>query len=291
MIHRKRYLPAVLALLLALSLAWQEVKTQEPQPEPGANRNIRFGMPGLASKDPKDREAFLIEREQYVLSYNGKTRTPNWVSWGLKKDDIGKAKRGPFSPNPLLPKGFAKVTSHVYDGSGFDRGHMCPAQDRSATQRDMEATFYMTNVVPQSPHSNQRGWERLEDYSRHLTKDGHVLSICCGPAGKGGEGKEGRKEEIGKGGVEVIVPAKLWKVILVLPEEGADPTKRTRSIAIIMPNDQSVDYDWTKYRVSVDEVEKLTGLKFWPLIPEETAKALKEKVDEVKVHVSRPKKE
>jgi endonuclease G len=84
------------------------------------------------------------------------------------------------------------------------------------------------------------------------------------------------------------VPAKLWKVILVLPEEGADPTKRTRTIAIIMPNDQSVDYDWTKYRVSVDDVEKLTGLIFWPLIPEETAAALKEKVDEVKVRV--PKK-
>jgi len=59
----------------------------------------------------------------------------------------------------------------------------------------------------------------------------------------------------------------------------------------MMPNDESVYYDWTKYRVSVDEVEKLAGLKFWPLIPEETAKGLKEKVDEVKVHVPRPKKE
>jgi len=288
---RKRYLLPVLALLLALPLACQEVKSKDPLTELTSNRNIRFGMPGPASNDPKDREAFLIEREQFVLSYNGKTRTPNWVSWALKKDDIGKAKRAPFSPDPLLPNSFGKVTSHVYDGSGFDRGHMCPAQDRSGTQKDMDATFYMTNVVPQSPHSNQRGWERLEDYSRHLTKDGHVLCISCGPAGKGGEGKEGHKEEIGKGNVDVIVPAKLWKVILVLSEEDGDPTKRTRSIAIIMPNDQSVNYDWTKYRVSVDEVEKLTGLKFWPLIPEETAKALKEKVDEVKVHVPRPKKE
>jgi len=291
MMPRTRYLLPVLALLLALPLACQEVKPQELQSEPSGNRNIRFGMPGPASKDPKDREAFLIEREQYVLSYNAMTRTPNWVSWALKKDDIGKSKRAPFSPDPLLPMDFAKVTSHVYVGSGFDRGLMCPAQDRSATQKEMDATFYMTNMVPQSPHSNQRGWEQLEDYSRHLTKDGHVLCIACGPVGKGGEGKEGKKEEISKGNVDVVVPAKLWKVILVLPEVGADPTKRSRSIAIIMPNDQSVDYDWTKYRVSVDEVEKLTGLKFWPLIPEETAKALKEKVDEVKVHVPRPKKE
>jgi len=82
-----------------------------------------------------------------------------------------------------------------------------------------------------------------------------------------------------------------WKVVLVLPDVNALPTKATRAIAIMMPNDESVYYDWTKYRVSVDEVEKLAGLKFWPLIPEETAKGLKEKVDEVKVHVPRPKKE
>jgi DNA/RNA endonuclease G (NUC1) len=104
---------------------------------PEGNRNIRFGWPAPAGKDPeKDREAFLIERDQYVLSYNAKTRTPNWVSWELKKEDIGNAKRVPFEPDPALPKGvLARVSSRDYDGAGFDRGHMCPAKDRSAPQR------------------------------------------------------------------------------------------------------------------------------------------------------------
>ena len=70
--------------------------------------------------------------------------------------------RGAFEPDPLLPKGFAKLTTSVYNGSGFDRGHMCPAQDRSNKQADMDATFFMTNVMPQSPNSNQRALERLE---------------------------------------------------------------------------------------------------------------------------------
>ncbi len=35
--------------------------------------------------------------------------------------------------------------------------------------------------------------------------------------------------------MDVTVPVKLWKVILVLPEEDAEPTKRTRTSAIIMP--------------------------------------------------------
>jgi endonuclease G len=295
MIPLKRLLLVALALLPLLLVAcpgpMPPSAPGEQAPTREANRNYRFGLPGLASTDPRDREAYRIERTQYVLSYNAKPRTPNWVCWALSKEDIGTATRGPFAQDPLLPEGIAKVASSVYDGGGFDRGHMCPAQDRSATQADMDATFYMTNVVPQAPHCNQRGWERLEAYCRELTRDGHVLWIACGPHGVGGEGKDGRKDHIGKGRIEVQVPAKVWKVILVLPGERAEPTRQSRTIAIIMPNDQSIDYDWSKYRVSVAEVEKLTGYRFWPGIPEETASALKEKTDEVKVHVPRPKKD
>src|SRR5262249_7754101 len=147
--------------------------------------------------------------------------TPNWVSWNLRKSDIGRSTRGPFEPDPLLPHGFSRVTTSVYTATGFDRGHMCPALDRSRNQEDMDATFFMTNVVPQSPASNQKGWERLEAYCRNLTRDGHELHIVCGPHGQGGEGKNGQADEIGKGRLKVVVPAKLWKVILVLPGEDA----------------------------------------------------------------------
>src|SRR4051794_5399979 len=236
----KRSLVAVaVLLLLALPLAAQEAKEAE-----GAKQNVRFGMPGPASKE---REAYLVERPQYCLSYNATTRTPNWVCWRLTKEDIGKAKRGPFAPDPLLPASIAKVTSHVYDACGFDRGHLCPAQDRSRTQGDMDATFYTSNIVPQAPKCNQRGWERMEAYCRDLTRDGHVLWIACGPHGVGGEGKDGVKKVIGKGRVEVTVPKQLWKVVLVLPDEKADPTRQSRVIAAVFPNDQSVDYEWAKY--------------------------------------------
>jgi endonuclease G len=287
-------LAALLALLLAAGCAPPSAPIPEgAAPEglaapPGADRNVRFGLPAAAKADPSEREAHLIQRPQYTLSYNARTRTANWVSWELRKDDIGHAQRGPFEPDPLLPPGFARVTSHVYDGSGFDRGHLCPAQDRSRTQEDMDATFFMTNVVPQAPNCNQRGWERLESYCRGLTRDGHVLHQAAGPHGVGGTGKDGFREVIGKGRVEVTVPAKMWKVVLVLPHEGAEPTARTRTIAVIMPNDQSVGYDWTKYRVSVRAVEKLTGCDFWPAIPQETAAAIKGRVDEVEVHVPHP---
>jgi endonuclease G len=265
-------------LCLSPLLLWPTpVHAEEPSP------NVRFGMPSAAKADVKQREDYLIERPQYTLSYNATTRRPNWVCWRLRKADMGKAGRAPFEPDPLLPKGFAKVTSHTYDGSGFDRGHMCPAKDRSAKQADCDATFYMTNVVPQSPASNQKGWERLESYCRELAHQGHVLYIACGPHGTGGAGKDGAKEEIGKGRVEVAVPAKLWKVILVLPGDDAEPRKNTRAIAVIMPNDQKVGFDWSKYRVPVADVEKLTGHKFFPDVPEEVAAAIKGRVDDAEI--------
>src|SRR5207248_1634845 len=184
--------------------------------------------------------------------------------------------------------GFARVTSHVYDGSGFDRGHMCPAKDRSARQEDCDATFYLTNVVPQSPACNQRAWERLESYCRGLVLKGHELHIVCGPHGIGGTGRNGRHDEIGTGRLKVVVPAKVWKVILVLPHEDAEPRKNTRVITVAMPNNQAVDYDWTKYRVSARAVERLTGYTFFRNVPEDIAEALREHVDDVEVHVPIP---
>jgi endonuclease G, mitochondrial len=249
--------------------------------------NFRFGMPSPATAEAGHREDFLIERPQYALSYNARTRAPNWVSWRLRKDDVGNAARAPFEQDPKLPKGFTRITSHAYDGCGFDRGHMCPAKDRSASPHDIRATFYMTNVLPQSPACNQKAWERLEAYCRDLVKKGHELHIVCGPHGVGGTGKNGHRAEIGRGRMEVTVPARLWKVIVVLPYEGAEPRKNTRVIAVLMPNDQTVDYDWMKYRVAVKEIQRLTGYQFFRNMPPSIAAALRSHVDDVMVHAPR----
>ncbi len=283
--HLYRLLFSASAVVALLSSA-----CTEPKMRPGRAQesiHVRFGMPAPANASLANRENYLIERPQYVLSYHAEKHIPNWVGWCLRHDDLGKAKRGAFEPDPLLPAVFTRVTTHVYDGCGFDRGHMCPAQDRSARQEDMDATFYLTNVLPQSPNCNRKAWERLESYCRDLTKNGQTLWICCGPSGVGGKGEKGPKQEIGKG-IAVTVPAKLWKVILVLPSPDAEPRRDTRTIAVVMPNDQSVDYDWPRYRVSVRDVEKLTGYTFFPNLPQDVASAIKDRKDEVRVHVPKP---
>jgi endonuclease G len=142
---------------------------------------------------------------------------------------------------------------------------------------------------PTAPASNQKGWERLEDYCRRLAKEGHELHIACGPHGVGGVGKNGSADEIGKSR-KITVPHQLWKVALVLPREDDEPRKNTRVIAVLMPNNQSVGFDWTKYRTSARDVEKLTGYRFFRNVPEDVAEALRDHRDTVAVRVSTPKR-
>src|SRR5262249_41896615 len=145
--------------------------------------------------------------------------------------------------------------------------------------------FLMTNIMPQAPHNNQRGWERLEHYCRELAKEGKELHIVAGPHGRGGQGSLGFSNKIGSGKATVTVPAHTWKVILVLPKKGATPTKHTRTIAAIFPNTQGVDFFWPAHRVSINDVEELTGLNFFPDIPEAVAAVLKANVDDTDVDV------
>jgi len=149
------------------------------------------------------------------------------------------------------------------------------------------ATFVMTNIVPQSPHLNQRGWADLEEYSRGLVRKGNTLYIVSGVQGVGGVGMNGPAETIGNG--KVTVPAKCWKVILVIEHGTGTATdiekvgSATRTIAIIMPNDQSIGHNWPKYRTSVKDVETLTGYTFFDRVPAAIIDPLKAKTDDAKI--------
>jgi endonuclease G len=249
--------------------------------------DMLMGNPSNATTDTANKDNFLMVKKYFALSYNDSKGTPNWVSWELTADDIGTAPRVLFYPDSDLPAGFHRVTPKDYTGSGFDRGHMCNHSDRSATPDSSHATFVMTNMIPQSPYVNQKAWDQLEAYCRQLAEQGHQhLYIVAGPAGQGGKGRNGLKEEIGTTN-KVVVPAQCWKVIMVVKGDRGDDIAKvdenTRLIAVIMPNDMSVGEDWKGFRVSVRDVEKLTGYKFFDKVPATIIDPLKEEVDAVSI--------
>jgi endonuclease G len=305
---RKTAPPAVtIAIFLAVVVAYlvlRSLDTGRPtQPEgpaappspADADSHLVMGNPSGATPDPDDADNYLMRKPYFTLSYNSAKGTPNWVSWCLKEGDLGPAPRAQFYPDPDLPKRFRRVTPRDYNGSGFDRGHMCPRSDRTSTPEAAEATFVMTNIIPQSPACNQNAWANLEDYCRDLVVKRHqTLYVVAGPQGTGGEGSNGPADSLADG--KVTVPARCWKVVLAVDggTGGADDVGRvgrdSRVIAVVMPNDQSVGQVWDKYRTRVKDVEALTGYHFFDRVPAEVLGPLKERVDREAISAGRHEK-
>ena len=96
---------------------------------------------------------------------------PTEVRWTVHRSDIGNADRSPsWKFKNDLPKSVMWATHNDYSGTGFDRGHMCPAQDRSQSSSMMKQTFFISNVCPQLHSVNAGSWKTTENYERAIAK-------------------------------------------------------------------------------------------------------------------------
>jgi endonuclease G, mitochondrial len=180
-----------------------------------------------------------------------------------------------FLSDNTLPAGWTRITPSAYTGSGYDRGHIAPSGDRTKTVEDNAATFLMTNLMPQTPDNNRNTWGNLEDYCRELVEQGKELYIVAGPAGSQGEPLEGK----------VTVPQTTWKIVVVLDNPGSGIngiTANTRVIAVNIPNQEELNNDWRAYKVSVDELEKLTDYDLLSNVSPNIQEIIESKVDNVK---------
>ncbi|MBB6613020.1 DNA/RNA non-specific endonuclease [Pontibacter sp. Tf4] len=243
--------------------------------------HLTFGNPSGAKTDVAYINNYLLQKSQFVMSYSRDKGTANWVSWHLDESWLGSAPRqDDFRADNTLPAGWYQVGSTDYTGSGFDRGHMSPSADRTATVADNSATFLMTNMIPQAPKNNQGAWATLEGYCRTMLTGGYEIYIISGGYGVGGTGSVGYATTIAGG--KVTVPNRTWKVIMIIPDgtnDVARVTTGTRVIAVDMPNDQAIGTDWRAYRTSVDAIEAKTGYDFFSLISDNVENTIEAKVD------------
>lgn len=200
------------------------------------------------------RQQQIIRHTGYTVSYNKDTKLPNWVSYELTRAETkGKEKRSNrFIADPLV-KG-AIATNADYTRSGYDKGHMAPAADMKWSPVAMNESFYFSNMCPQHPQLNRRGWKKLEDKIRDWAVADSAIIIICGPVIKK------QPKTIGKN--KVAVPQQFFKVIL------SPFVKPMRAIGFLFNNEQSVD-PLSAYVVTVDSIERLTNMDFFSLLPDE----------------------
>ena len=202
----------------------------------------------------KDRSEKILRRSNYTVSYNRNWNLPNWVAWELNKNETkGKNNRNDeFTSDPDLPKA-NQVEPWDYSGSGYDRGHMCPAGDNHFDTKAMNESFYMSNMCPQNRELNKGTWNDLEIACRRWANRYGQVFIVCGPIVDKRKGKTIGKEH------EILVPEKFFKVILITS------TQPARAIGYIFENNAS-EKPYKTY--SVDEIETITGMNFFPNLPD-----------------------
>jgi endonuclease G len=250
--------------------------------------NVALGAP----KDSSPQDDLILLRSQYVNSYNVFRNGPNWVAWHLVASDVGNVDRqNDFRADTMLPSTAFHVTPADYDNQGFDRGHMCNSEDRSDTLENNQATFFMSNMLPQKHELNAGAWEGLEAYSRSLVAQGSELYIVAGGAysaacnthtSSRGNAPSAKCNTMGSrastAGDAIVVPDSTWKVIVVVDkgDTAKDVTAKSRVIAVNMPNDlTSLSHDWTPYVTTAGAIEKLSGYKLFGNLSPSVASALR----------------
>ncbi|MBT8295267.1 MAG: DNA/RNA non-specific endonuclease [Gramella sp.] len=245
--------------------------------------HLTMGNPSGAITDINFPNNYLLDKEEYVMSYSRDKGTANWVSWHLDEAWMGSASRqNDFRSDSTLPSSWYQVGATDYQYSGFDRGHLCPSADRTLSVDDNSNTFYMTNMMPQAPSNNRYAWANLESYCRSMLNGGYEIYIISGGYGLGGDGANGYAEYLANGKIQI--PSNTWKVIMIIPDGDDDVnrvTTSTRVIAVDMPNSNSVNSDWTQYITTVDEIEAATGYDFFDLVPDAIEDVIESNVDSI----------
>lgn len=255
------------------------------------NDPLFFGNPSDAVWEIDSNTNYLMIKDQFSLSYNEELLIPNWVSWHLQKSDIGDADRNDdFRPDPELPENWYRVkkSDYQYSTYGYDRGHVCPSADRTASKNENSMTFLMTNMMPQTPDNNRVIWMHFENFERELVKQGNEVYIIAGPYGKGGTSGKGYFEEIPikqKNGeiLNMNVPSHTWKVLIAFPEGQNDfdrVSDKMIAIAINVPNNMGIakNGDWEQYLCSIDDIEQITGYDFFELLPDDVETVIEKNV-------------
>lgn len=191
----------------------------------------------------------IVHHEGFSLSYSEAHEQAEWVAYELKKMHLTTTnfKRPYFEVDNAVKTGAASWRN--YKNSGFDRGHLCPAADKAYSKSAYDETFLTSNISPQEHAFNSGIWNTLEQKVRYWASKYNGVFVVTGGV------LNGNMKTIGS--EKVAVPNQFYKILI--DANSGD----VKMIAFLFPHENSNKplYDFV---VSVDEVERLTGIDFFP---------------------------
>lgn len=206
----------------------------------------------------------VIKHSYFTLSYNEEAEQAEWLAYDLKKEYVknNNYKRPFFIVDPKVKTGSANWKN--YKKSGYDKGHLCPAGDMEFDKEAYDDTFFTSNISPQDHDFNGGIWNRLEQKVRYWASRYDGVYVVTG-----GILQKTRKTI---GAERVVVPEYFYKIIL------DDSNGNYKMIAFLIPNKKS-DKPLYTYVVSVDRIEQLTGIDFFPKLDDQLESSLEKRTD------------
>lgn len=261
----------------------------EPQPKPtptptpavgNANKNDASSNAYLARLEmPKTKDGSKVITHTtddygvtFSLEWDSKIRAQRWTCYDLNKRNA--AKNGntrkslwpdgdPWDVDPDVPKSeqqatYSELSKSYYPGSNdyYEKGHVCPSNDRLYTKAANKQTFYMTNILPMVGKFNGKLWQKMElqvnSWAQKLG-DGDTIFVCKG-------GTIDKADQIlGKTIGNHVVPKYFFMALYAKTSTGQ---KMLGFWAEHLNEDKSGDA-LKGYVVSIDELEQKTGIDFF----------------------------
>jgi len=224
---------------------------------------------------PSDGE--VIKHSAMALEYDEEHEMARWVQHMIITDVIeGRTSRtNDFRVDPKISTGsseesdyFAKKTvddKTVYDGFGYDRGHLAASADFRWNQKALSETYYYSNMTPQSPEFNREAWAEVEMFVRdYVFRNVVDLYVVTGPVLESDLPKQSKSKNA------ISIPRQHYKVAIDLTNQ--------RGIAFLMTNEKAA-MPIENYMITIDEVEAVTGLNFFPTLTNEEEAMMETKFD------------
>jgi len=202
----------------------------------------------------------IIQRVGFSYLYNETHEQSSWVAYELTKKEVQSSlaiRSNKFLSDPLVFTGTA--TAADYAESGYDRGHLAPAADMRWSPIAMSESFYFSNISPQIPAFNRGIWKQLEDLVRNWAMENESVFIVTGPV---------LTPDLHKlPNSRVSIPELFFKVVL------DTNSSHLNGIGFLLANKNN-DSSLTSYVVTIDSVQKITGLDFFYLLPDSVEKQI-----------------
>lgn len=219
---KKRLLP--LFILFLSSLAW------------AACPNI--AVPAVAGTKQ-------VCHDAYIALYDEQWHVPRLVAYEL----TAQQSLGCLPRKPNFHKEEGTASPDDYNKSGYDLGHMGPAEDFSYSDDAETDSFSMVNVAPQLPGLNRQEWERLEETVRAWAWSRKDVIVYVGPI------LSKTPKTLGN---NVAIPDAFFKIVM---------DKNTGDvIAFVMPQQNESKGDLTPFMTSIGAINRATGFDIRPIV-------------------------